>query len=173
MSHSALGPQFGEVLGVPVTTGISMPDVEFHGTEEAAVHSIVDRQMADRRGIQVYGPGFYTTDNPEVASHHAVGRGRMTRREPAVLAGYTEAKNPVSVDQDALAEIGRRWREANPHIENTSWANADDHTLGNIALRQAGHDYMHIEGQSGSVGVVLRPGRFQVDEIGDEHSYTR
>lgn len=139
----------------------------FHGTDEASVDSVLRGQKADRRGTQVYGPGFYTTADRELASIHARDRSRFSHTPPAVLAGEVTATNPVHIDADDLAALGRKWREQNPRIAQTSWADASDNDLGNIALRQAGHDFMTVQHGNQETGVILRPKKFDVLEISD------
>lgn len=131
-------------------------DTEWHhGTTKENAYAIDDSGVRTNvRGIQVHGPGFYVTPDWETAADYAHAG---DRKDPTIISGFAEAKHPVAVSHHQLVRLGAQFRTEHPHYQGSM----DDVALGNIALRQRGHDFMHVtEGKYGTptdVGVVLRP----------------
>lgn len=87
--------------------------------------------------LQQYGPGFYVTPEQYTAQVYAILKSRRSRSPAVVQYGEVHAQNPAEMDAEQLHEIGRRFRAANPRLADHPMSDA---ALGNIALRQAGHD---------------------------------
>lgn len=132
----------------------------FHGTDQEGADEVARSQRADFRGIQVHGPGFYVTPNVEQAAEYARNRAEYSGRAAVIQSGIPMIENPVQVTARKLEGIGRQFRQAHPHVSDLM----HDAALGNIALRQRGHDFMHVvEGVYGDpidVGVILRPNKW-------------
>jgi hypothetical protein len=137
----------------------------FHGTDSGSADSVATRQRADFRGVQVHGPGLYVTPDFDNATTYARAKAYGTGKAPVVQSGIPMTENPVSVTHRQLVGLGQQFREQHPSPANQS---VPDAHLGNLALRQRGHDFMHVtEGVYGSptdVGVILRPNKWMALE---------
>lgn len=135
----------------------------YHGTDEPSIQSLDRRQYADFRGIQVHGPGFYITPRFEHAEQYARDRAEHSGSQPVVQSGWPVTNSPVQMTHRGLTMLGQQFREEHPHVSGM----LHDAALGNISLRQRGHDFLHvIEGVYGDpidVGVILRPDRWVPD----------
>lgn len=124
-----------------------------HGTDASSVQDIVNRGVRTNfRGIQVHGPGLYVTDLDD-GSADRYARGS----NPQVVGMHILPNKPIFLRHSELTNIGAKFRgKSGRSLEQFS-----DAALGNIALRQKGHDYIHIiEGKNGmptDFGVVTRP----------------
>jgi hypothetical protein len=140
----------------------------YHGTDQESAHAVAQSQRADFRGVQVHGPGLYVTPSKESASVYARAKAWGGERSaPTVQSGIPMTNNPVSVTHRQLIGLGQQFRDQHPHLKS----DLPDAHLGNIALRQRGHDFMHVtEGVYGDptdVGVVLRPNKWMALEDHD------
>jgi hypothetical protein len=142
----------------------------FHGTDEAGQESIELRgARTDFRGIAVHGPGFHLTPDKEQAENYAEEAADRTYNAPKVVYGRVNAQNPIEVTHNQLERLGRQFRSNHPNLSPL----IHDAAAGNIALRQRGHDFMHVTengaGDPIDVGVVLRPHAFEAQ--GDPDIY--
>lgn len=123
-----------------------------HGTDASSAQNIAERGVRTNfRGIQVHGPGLYVADIDGGADKYARGA------NPQVVAMHVLPNKPIALRHNELANIGSKFRgKSGRSLEQFS-----DAALGNIALRQKGHDYIHIiEGKNGmptDFGVVTKP----------------
>lgn len=133
----------------------------FHGTDQTSADAVANKQRADFRGVQVHGPGFYVTPSMDNASVYARAKAWGGGGAPVVQEGIPMTRNPVQVTHRQLIGLGQQFREQHPHMADSAIPDAH---LGNLALRQRGHDFMHVtegvHGDATDVGVVLRPNKW-------------
>lgn len=155
-----IGAGFGEAVsalgsGQPATRGhmsrravfedaTTGPQRVFHGTAESGAESILSRGVrTGHRFGQSQGPGFYVTPSEQHAEQYAErASGMQAGADPAVLAVDVTPEKGISLRHDELVNIGRQFRRK--HGERPGVQNKPDAFLGNVALRQKGYDYLHI-----------------------------
>jgi hypothetical protein len=137
-----------------------------HGTDHRTADEL-DKHDAGFHGIQVHGPGLYVTRNRDHAEQYARATAQGTGGHPVVQYGVVHAENPVRVTHRQLVGLGQDFREKHPSAPD----HYGDAALGNLALRQRGHDFIHVtEGHYGDpidVGIIVRPRRWMPYE--DHH----
>jgi hypothetical protein len=142
------------------------PNEWMHGTDEETADSL-HKHDAGFHGLQVHGPGLYVTRNRDHAEQYARATAQSTGKRPVVQYGTIHSENPVSVTHRQLVGLGQEFREKHPESSEMH----SDATLGNLALRQRGHDFIHVhEGVYGDpidVGIIVKPRRWMPYEDHD------
>lgn len=138
----------------------------FHGTSERNAAAIANQGVrTNARPLQSQGPGFYTTPDYGQAAEYAERAASMGGGDPSIVEANISPTKGISLKHNELANIGSQFRRK--HGERPGVQNKSDTFLGNVALRQKGFDYLHMQegpqrdertpGAEVDFGIVLNP----------------
>lgn len=128
----------------------------FHGTAAPSARDILQRGVrTNERPLQSQGPGFYVTPSESRAGAYAErASGLQGGASPVTLGVRVSPSKGISLKHEELLNVGRQFRRK--HGDTPGVGEKSDAYLGNVALRQKGYDYLHI--QEGPRSWLSRPG---------------